>query len=88
LAGKNRSNIAASILENPQLLEDVYNKSINSEGSAIKENEKYLDSVSGKMQILTNKTQELANITINSDGLKIMLDIVNALLSGVNSLAK
>jgi len=40
------------------------------------------------MQILTNKTQELANITINSDGLKIMLDIVNALLSGVNSLAK
>ena len=88
LAGKNRSNIAASILENPELLEEVYQSSLQSAGSALQENEKYLDSISGKLQLITNQMQEFATITINSDGIKAVLDIVNSLLSGVNSLAK
>lgn len=88
LAGKNRSNIAASILSNPQMLKDVYEMSKQSEGSAQEELDKYLDSISGKMQKLTNQLHELANIAIDSDGLKVMLDVVNALLSGVTSLAK
>ena len=87
LAGKNRSNIAASILQNPQMLEDVYNASLDSAGSAMIENEKFLDSISGKVNILQNQLQELANIAISSDSLKMMLDIVNSLLSGVTSLA-
>ena len=88
LAGKNRSNIAASILNNPQMLKDVYAASQQSQGSAQEELDKYLDSISGKMQKLTNQVQELANIAINSDGLKVMLDVVNALLSGVTALGK
>ena len=48
LAGKNRSNIASSILLNPQLLEDVYKTSQNSSGSAQKELDSYLDSIDGR----------------------------------------
>jgi hypothetical protein len=70
------------------MLKDVYEASQQSNGSALQENEKYIDSISGKMQKLTNQLHELANIVIDSDGLKLMLDIVNALLSGVNKLAK
>ena len=44
LAGKQRSNIVASILQNPEMLESVYNETQNSEGSALKENEAHLDS--------------------------------------------
>ena len=48
LAGKNRSNIASSILLNPQLLEDVYKTSQNSANSAQKELDSYLDSIDGR----------------------------------------
>ena len=85
---KNRSNIAASILENPQLLEDVYKASQDSAGSAMIENEKYLDSISGKIQQLQNHLQELANIVVDSDGLKFMLDILNSILDVATQLVK
>jgi len=49
LGGKNRSNIASSILLNGDILEQVYNASKNeSTGSAQKELNTYLDSVEGK----------------------------------------
>ena len=86
LAGKTRSNILASILQNPQMLEDVYNMSAQSTGSALEENQKYLDSISGKMEQITNRFQELANIVIDSDGLKLVLDIANSLLTVITKL--
>jgi len=86
LAGKNRSNIAASILENPELLKDVYEASQQSAGSAMQENEKYLDSISGKMQQMQNHLQEMANIVADSDGLKIILDIINEILSAITKI--
>ena len=49
LAGKNRSNILASILESPEILEETYNMSLNdATGSAEEELSKYLDSIEGK----------------------------------------
>lgn len=86
LAGKTRSNILASILQNPQMLEDVYNMSAQSIGSASEENQKYLDSISGKMEQITNRFQELANIAIDSEGLKLALDIANSLLTVITKL--
>lgn len=88
VAGKNRSSVAASIFSDPQLLNDVYEASQQSQGSAQKELDKYLDSITGKMQKLQNTLHEVTNITIDSEGFKVLLDIVNALLSGVSSLIK
>ena len=88
LGGKTRSNIAASILQNPEMLEDVYKASQNSAGSAMEENLKYLDSISGKLQQLTNSAQKIATLVIDSEGLKTILDIVNALVKGVADLAE
>lgn len=56
---KQRANIAASIIQNGDLLRSVYETSQNSEGSALEENEKYLDSISGHIDQLKNKWQEL-----------------------------
>jgi len=86
LAGKNRSNIAASILNNPEMLENVYKTSQQSQGSAQEELDKYLDSVEGKLQKVTNKIQEIATITFNSEGLKTLLDIAVALLGAFTKL--
>jgi len=89
LAGKNRSNIVASILQNGDILEEV-RKSASEDyaGSADQELGKYLDSIEGKIARLQNRLQELAYYTIDSDGFKVLLDIVNSLITGVNSLAK
>lgn len=71
LAGKNRSNIAASILESPDVLKDVYESSAyDSEGSAQEELDKYLDSIEGKIQLFTNEVQEFWFNLISSDTVK------------------
>ena len=52
---KNRSNIASSVLLNPEILERVRNESAqNYLGSAQIENEKYLNSVEGHINRLQN----------------------------------
>ena len=45
LGGKTRAATVSSILSDPQLLEDVYNASLDSEGSAQKELDKQLESI-------------------------------------------
>lgn len=86
LAGKNRSNIAASILMNPEVLENVYNSALNSQGSAAEENAKYLDSIIGKTQQFKNELQELEQNLLSSDLIKDVLDFGTAVLSIVNQL--
>lgn len=86
LAGKNRANILASILQAPDLLKSVYESSLSSEGSAEEELNKYLDSISGKVDKLKNQIQELASVSINSDFLKDAVVALTDLLSLVTQL--
>ena len=79
LAGKNRSNIASSILLNGDVLEQVRNASATDYvGSADQELEKYLDSIDGRIQKLQNHLQELAAVNINSDWLKAMISLADS----------
>lgn len=80
LAGKNRSNIASSILLNPQLLEDVYKTSQNSANSAQKELDSYLDSIDGRMTQLENRAQEFWYKVIDSDTIKNGITLLTDLL--------
>ena len=75
LAGKTRSNILASILQNPTVLEEAYTQSQNSKGIGQKELDIYLDSIQAKMTKLQNALQKLASVTINSDWLKVFVDL-------------
>ena len=63
MGGKRQANILSSIIKNFDTVEDVIETSMNSQGSALKENEKYLDSVQGRIDILTNSMQTLWNNT-------------------------
>ena len=57
---------------------------MNSSGSAIAENEKYLDSIAGKSELLSNSMQTLWNNTINSDVIKFFLDFANSAVKVVD----
>lgn len=82
IAGKNRSNIAASILQNGDMLRSVYEDAQNSEGSAEKELNSYLDSIDGKMAQLENRAQEFWFKVIDSETIKDGIDLLSTLLKG------
>lgn len=82
IAGKNRANIAASILQNGDMLRSVYEDAQNSEGSAEKELNSYLDSIDGKMAQLENRAQEFWFKVIDSETIKNGIDLLSKLLKG------
>lgn len=82
IAGKNRANIAASILQNGDMLRSVYEDAQNSEGLAEKELNSYLDSIDGKMAQLENRAQEFWFKVIDSETIKNGIDLLSTLLKG------
>lgn len=86
IAGKNRSNIASSILFHPELLEQVYASAQDANNSAMDELSKYLDSIDGRIQQLTNRIQEFWSVAINSEAIKTGISLITDLVSGVTTL--
>lgn len=86
IAGKNRSNIASSILLHPELLEQVYASAQDANNSAMDELNKYLDSIDGRIQQLTNRMQEFWSVTINSETIKTGISLLTDLVSGATVL--
>lgn len=82
LAGKNRSNIASAILQDPAQLEAVKKSSEEAFGSATEELNKYLDSIDGKMAQLENRAQEFWFKVIDSETIKNGIDLLSTLLKG------
>jgi hypothetical protein len=80
MAGKNRSNILASVLESPEVLEKAYKYALDSDGSALEENEAYLESISGHVAKLQNQWQSLWAETANRDLINWFLDAATAVL--------
>lgn len=70
LAGKNRANTAMAILSNTTDLEEAYVSALEAEGSALKENETYLDSIQGKIDLFNNALQTMWSNTLDSSLIK------------------
>lgn len=70
LAGKRNASVLAAILQAPEELKAAYEDANNASGSALKENEKYLDSIQGRMDVFANSVQTMWNNVIGSDAVK------------------
>lgn len=68
LFGKRQANIGAAILENFDIAEGALETALNSAGSAAKENEVFLDSIQGRLNILEATLQNLSTHLLD-DGL-------------------
>lgn len=86
IAGKNRANVAASILQSPDILREVIESSENSMGSADRENETYLSSLEAHITQLQTQLQQLATVTINSDMFKGVIDTATSFLNIVTQI--
>ena len=86
LAGKNRSNIASAILQDPKQLEEVLKSSQEANGSALEELNKQLESVDGRIQKLQNRMQEFWATVIDTDTVKTGISLLTDLVSGATAL--
>lgn len=71
---KRQANILASVITNFETVEDVIETSMNSSGSAIAENEKWLDSIEGKTYQFTNALQTMWSNMLDSEVIKSFID--------------
>lgn len=70
MGGKRQANVLSALIQNFDTVEDVIEASANSAGSALEENEKYLDSIQGKIDQFTNATQAMWSNFLDADVVK------------------
>lgn len=88
LGGKRNSNVVAALIENFDIAESVVEDSANAAGSALAENEKYLDSINGKIAEFKATFQEFSVSLIDSDFVKGVVEFGTGLLNVLNILTQ
>lgn len=88
VGGKRNSNVVAAILENFSIAAEAAETSAKSTGSALEENDKYLESINGKISIFKANFEEFSNTFIQSDFVKGIVDIGTWLMQVLTGVAK
>lgn len=83
IAGKRNSNTTMAIIENFKIAEKSLETSMNSAGSALAENEKYLDSIQGKVQKFQAAWQALSTSIVSTDLTKMIVDLARWFVEGI-----
>lgn len=83
MAGKNRANTLSAILSNMKDLEGAYESAMDAEGSALRENETYLDSIQGRIDLFNNSVQTMWMNFIDSEVVKFIVDLGTGLIQTV-----
>ena len=74
IAGKRQGNVVSSLMNNFKIAQDALKTSMASENSAVKEHEKWMDSIQAKTQQLQAAWEGLSQSFISSDGVKLSID--------------
>lgn len=88
IGGKRNSNVVAALLTNFQIAEDVVATSAEAAGSALAENEKYLDSIAGRISVFNSAFESMSQNIFESELVKDVVDLGTALVSVAGGLAK
>ena len=86
IGGKRNSNVVSALLENFSTAERVVETSANSAGSAVAENEKVLESLQGKLNILKATFEDFSKLFINEGFLGGAITGLTKLLEALNIL--
>lgn len=84
-AGKNRITEFNALMSNWQTAVEATTTAMNSQGSAAKENERVLDSIQGHIQKLNSAWEKLSQTMVDSDLVKMIVDLGTAFLNFANS---
>lgn len=85
IAGTTQLNNFLALMNNFGHAVDATNTALDSQGSAIRENSAYMESIQAKLSQLQSTFQDFANNVITSDLAKAVLDLANGLLQIANT---
>ena len=80
LAGKRQGNALAAAIANMKDAVDVLEASMNAEGSAMKEHERWMESIQAKQQVFQAQYEEFANTLLNSELFTLTYDAGTGIL--------
>lgn len=83
LGGKRNSNVVMGLLTNFETAEEVLKTAADSAGSALSENEKYLDSINGKIARFQAAFEDLSAAVFDSGFIKGVVDFGTAVIEGL-----
>ena len=86
--GVRNANVISALINNFETVEEVLATTADSAGSALAENEKYLDSIAGKVSKFKATFQDLSTNLIDSEFVKQIVDFGTGLLNLLNAVAK
>jgi chromosome segregation ATPase len=86
MGGKRQANTLSALISNFDTVEDVIETSSKSAGSALKENERYLDSIQGRIDQFNNSVQAMWSNTIDSDTVKGVVQLGTELIKIIDNL--
>ena len=88
IAGKHRANSVAALLSNWEKVEEAVKSANEAEGSASRENAKYVDSIQGRLDKLTTAWQSFATAFMDSDFLKGAVSTLTTIVELIEKLVK
>lgn len=88
VGGKRNSNVISALLENFSVAEEAITTSANSAGSALAENEKVLESIQGKLDIMKATFEALSQNLIGTDIVKFVIDMGTGFMGLINGILK
>lgn len=88
IAGKRNANVISSLLSNFDEAEAAMNTALNSEGSALAENETYLDSIAGRTEQAKAKFEEFSVAILNSGFVKGTIQFGGGIIEGLTSITE
>lgn len=86
--GVRNANVISALINNFETVEEVLVTSADAAGSALAENEKYLDSIAGKVSTFKATFEELSVTLINSEFVKQIVNFGTGLLNVLTAVAK
>lgn len=86
--GVRNANVISALINNFETAEEVLVTAADSAGSALAENEKYLDSIAGKVSTFKATFEELSVTLINSESVKQIVNFGTGLLNVLTAVAK
>lgn len=86
IAGKTRGSVVAGLIQQGDTLESAYQDSQGAEGSALKENERYLESIQGHLDKLSNQWQKIWVSDLTRETMNWFIDKITGLLKIVEKI--
>lgn len=88
IGGKRNANAMSSLIQNFDIAQKTLTTSLNAAGSATKENEKYLESIQGKLTQLKSSFESLSDSVMNSDVIKFGIDRITDFVDAIDWLTR